>query len=785
MTQSSRRQLEKWTPEPSTQSQTLEEFKGAGQWDQFATNERMFGVKSSYSEDIYTTKLDRSHPDFNKRYKQADVVAKEIESKVSSNPHLAEERGHVVDDSGVDEEDKYAGVIRLQQGTGTGYAAALGKYTPPAKREAIVKTPETKVPSVSAENKLAAVDPAIISSKLMVESDRTASSSTVTLETEKERPSLPATSTAPVSTPTVASVAAEGTVNGTIPTIKEPEDQAPQIQEAAGQFLRDEKKKLLKARTKEKQRQLSEFAQFSSQLTLTMPVPTDLLPILAGKDATKQKALLERNLELQKKIEERKSQSPKSSPSSSGTVVATKASSSTVQSPITSPAPTLAERLRSNQSRPPTSIPSPIASPTPLEPGVVKPVATSPVVRKLDPSAKEFVFKPSAKEFKPSFGAPQTHSPSPSRVSVVSSPPVRPRADRPESKSGKAGFWDKKPRRKEPRESIEDMSPLLSIQMEFKTTPDGEVIIAHAYATPPAWPLSEGDDSSTAKGYLDILTEDKTTPNTPTSGHDDHSQSGHNYSRSSSVHPPSLAPPTQLLVQSPIMQGYTTSHPMYPPMTPLTMNQFGFMIPQAGQLPPGVPQGPFTPQQILQAQFPQQPQNFRYQTSQYPSPSPLLSHAIPTPPQYQPNPNVFPNGQFPPGFQNAPPMYTPVPPYAYMTPQPQTNGGNGATGGYNASQSTNGQQMFLANMHPMYPSTSTPQHSLRSMLITCVAQQQQFAPLRTPPQGGHVHPHSQGYSPGRGNGVYNVSSGNVSLHGSPSHSRRQSTQPIPSLDEDK
>src|ERR1700721_408341 len=126
-----------------------------------------------------------------------------------------------------------------------------------------------------------------------------------------------------------------------------------------------------------------------------MPDPPDPLPILAGKDANKQKAILERNQELKRKQEEKKS------PSVSSAVVT---SSPTIASPISSPTPSLATRLRANQI--PGNNLSPIASPTPLEPGVVEPAATAP--KKLDPGAKTFVFKASAKEFKPSFATPSS-----------------------------------------------------------------------------------------------------------------------------------------------------------------------------------------------------------------------------------------------------------------------------------------------------------------------------------------------------------------------------------------
>lgn len=80
-----------------------------GAWDQFAVNERLFGVKTDYDENIYTTVIDKSHPEYSKRYAAADRKAREIENSVTNNRHVEEERikdNLTVDDSGLDEEDK-------------------------------------------------------------------------------------------------------------------------------------------------------------------------------------------------------------------------------------------------------------------------------------------------------------------------------------------------------------------------------------------------------------------------------------------------------------------------------------------------------------------------------------------------------------------------------------------------------------------------------------------------------------------------------------------------------
>ncbi|KAI8343271.1 hypothetical protein BC941DRAFT_498355 [Chlamydoabsidia padenii] len=47
-------------------------------WDQFTKNERLFGIKTDYNEEIYTTPLNRSVPGFAERERQATLIANEI-----------------------------------------------------------------------------------------------------------------------------------------------------------------------------------------------------------------------------------------------------------------------------------------------------------------------------------------------------------------------------------------------------------------------------------------------------------------------------------------------------------------------------------------------------------------------------------------------------------------------------------------------------------------------------------------------------------------------------------
>lgn len=100
---------------------SLEEEDGPpGQWNQFETNERLFGVVTSFDESAYTTEIDRTSAEYQRLTVEAERLAREIEKGVifgggvvgGNNLHLAEERGIVFDDSQIDEEDRYGAVLK-------------------------------------------------------------------------------------------------------------------------------------------------------------------------------------------------------------------------------------------------------------------------------------------------------------------------------------------------------------------------------------------------------------------------------------------------------------------------------------------------------------------------------------------------------------------------------------------------------------------------------------------------------------------------------------------------
>lgn len=72
----------------------------------------MFGVKSTFNEELYTTKLEKG-PQARELELQALRIAREIEAEETQDLHLAEERGlHLDGDFDIDEETRFSSVYR-------------------------------------------------------------------------------------------------------------------------------------------------------------------------------------------------------------------------------------------------------------------------------------------------------------------------------------------------------------------------------------------------------------------------------------------------------------------------------------------------------------------------------------------------------------------------------------------------------------------------------------------------------------------------------------------------
>ncbi|KAF2184326.1 hypothetical protein K469DRAFT_181241 [Zopfia rhizophila CBS 207.26] len=372
------RNLQKWEPSADVNPDlSLGSSGRTTEWDQFSTNEQLFGVKSNYDESFYTTTIDRNNPQYAERAARAEKIAREIEASSALNAHVREERGQVAgEEKGADEEEKYSGVRRDFPPLPSGQP---NKYTPPARR------PPTGQPTVPG----APVDPAIISSQLAQPGSTSSKPSQRTMSppTEKRpapepakleaapKPESPAppkqgpTKDAPpqpdAKTSTPAKPAAEPSqkpsntlkpaVTG-IPARKpgRPDNATANVEhdllDSFKQFSAAEK-----LRMSERQRslareskavKLNDLKKFSQNFKLHTPVPQDLVPILA-KDEGKQQLIVEKAL---RAVQELKSTPPKPAPTATDPKAA-KASNVKPDSTHTSPS-TTADRQQNQRQRP-------------------------------------------------------------------------------------------------------------------------------------------------------------------------------------------------------------------------------------------------------------------------------------------------------------------------------------------------------------------------------------------------------------------------------------------------
>ncbi|KAG6669116.1 hypothetical protein I3843_01G212800 [Carya illinoinensis] len=119
------RELEPWVPDKDCprHSELENIFDGHWNrgWDQFETNETLFGVKSTFDEELYTTKLERG-PKMEELEKKALRIAREIEGEETQDLHLAEERGiSFPGDLEIDEETRFSSVYRGKGVDDSGY----------------------------------------------------------------------------------------------------------------------------------------------------------------------------------------------------------------------------------------------------------------------------------------------------------------------------------------------------------------------------------------------------------------------------------------------------------------------------------------------------------------------------------------------------------------------------------------------------------------------------------------------------------------------------------------
>ncbi|KAK6380914.1 poly(A)-binding protein binding protein [Exophiala oligosperma] len=293
------RTLQRWVPEgPDSTDYSLESTTTSTGWDQFATNNQLFGTRSTYDENLYTTTIDRSAPSYKRREAEAARIAREIEGATSANVHVREERGQALENDGDDEEEKYSGVRRDERAFPPLPVGGPNKYTPPARR---APTGAATVPG-------APVDPAIISASL---SRPEGTKSVISNATEKgssggERASIPSVekpsqTTSTESNSTTPTPAAESSKMATVgkkaispgPT----EDVEVKVLNQFRQFADSEKQRVIEKRraqqNQDRTAKLNELLRFSKTFKLKTPIPSDLIGILA-KDPAKQEAIVEK-----------------------------------------------------------------------------------------------------------------------------------------------------------------------------------------------------------------------------------------------------------------------------------------------------------------------------------------------------------------------------------------------------------------------------------------------------------------------------------------------------------
>ncbi|KAI8917095.1 hypothetical protein DFJ77DRAFT_439532 [Powellomyces hirtus] len=288
------RTLQKWAPDASSEPALGLEDGGRdiGSWDQFATNEAMFGVTSDFDEHMYTTSVNKSDPNYKRREAEAIRLAREIERGPVNNIHVAEERNmEVAANNHIDEEDRYSSVIRQP-----------GKYVPPGARKSSVsargeaaketkkadiasgqgkeqKKPGAAGPKEAASQKAPA--PAQEPAQNVAPSKQATAAPPAGDQRQLPHKKQPALSAAAIMKLSQKTSAANGEAGISEHKLGDP---AVHVAKAFKDFSRGEKEKLGKKRheiqKQEKLNMVEDFKTFSKTFKLKTPMPEDLQEIL-------------------------------------------------------------------------------------------------------------------------------------------------------------------------------------------------------------------------------------------------------------------------------------------------------------------------------------------------------------------------------------------------------------------------------------------------------------------------------------------------------------------------
>ncbi|XP_018443207.2 polyadenylate-binding protein-interacting protein 3 [Raphanus sativus] len=119
------RELERWVPDEDVPDcsdlENVFDDPWKRGWNQFEVNKTLFGVTSTFDEELYTTKLERG-PRTRELEEQALRIAREIEGENTRDLHVAEERGLQLSGKfDIDEETKYSSVCPVNGFGDSGY----------------------------------------------------------------------------------------------------------------------------------------------------------------------------------------------------------------------------------------------------------------------------------------------------------------------------------------------------------------------------------------------------------------------------------------------------------------------------------------------------------------------------------------------------------------------------------------------------------------------------------------------------------------------------------------
>ncbi|KAI9319915.1 LsmAD domain-containing protein [Dichotomocladium elegans] len=256
------RELHKWAPEAQGEGapmfSALEEesaLSAPGPWDQFAVNEQLFGLTTDFDEELYTTRLDRSAPDYKDRERWAIEKANEIQKSAATNVHVMEERGILMDDSGMDEEDRYGAVVRDQ---------APNRYTPPALRNKLYG--ESKMEIVATTTATVAGSDITTGMDILHK-----------LKTD----SLPG-SGGPARSPVAQLSTARNHSKEKKNTEGDLRGVKSEVADQFRQFAMQEKGKLHAKKEEIKKKEIDNLVEFGRKFKLDFPAPTDIHPLLSS-----------------------------------------------------------------------------------------------------------------------------------------------------------------------------------------------------------------------------------------------------------------------------------------------------------------------------------------------------------------------------------------------------------------------------------------------------------------------------------------------------------------------